>query len=86
MLKRISRIMFVAVALFAASTMISESVPGMNTANAQVVIKLPDWPEDAPDGICRCHTSGENQCLGGNQISLRRRCGGPSGCDPSGPC
>ncbi|MET0465567.1 MAG: hypothetical protein ABW007_20570 [Chitinophagaceae bacterium] len=86
MLKKITRILVVTVALFAATTVVADRVPGVNSLNAQVTIELPDWPEEAPNGICRCHTSGENQCLGGNQISLRRRCGGPSGCDPSGPC
>ena len=44
-------------------------------------------PEIPPpsEGICRCHTSSD-QCLGGNQISLRRGCGDGNNCWKRGDC
>lgn len=55
------------------------------TAKAQITIE--DVDIEAPEiGLCRCHTSGENRCLGGNLISLRPRCGNAPGCAPGGPC
>lgn len=51
--------------------------------NAQISIPDIDPPEV---GLCRCHTAGDNECLGGNTISLRPRCGDAPGCAPGGPC
>ncbi len=57
----------------------------VSPAKAQTVtIEVSLAPPDV--GLCRCHTAGDNQCKGGNLLSLRARCGGPSGCAAGGPC
>jgi hypothetical protein len=65
------------------------SPPAAQKVNAQwysVVDDILEALEPPEVGLCRCHTAGDNQCLGGNVISLRRRCGNGEGCAPGGPC
>lgn len=72
---------FLVAALLVAGLAFTDASP----AKAQkVTIEVSLAPPDV--GLCRCHTAGDNHCMGGNLISLRARCGSAKGCAAGGPC